>query len=111
MPHQDAAQPQTALGVNHLSTGKIAQARQAGIGGRIGAAVDDGCDIDALRPQIKRCAQPVIIVGENCHALAGRHGPTIDIGAQTAGQHDAGAVIIFKRNGAFNRTRAHQRAF
>ena len=64
--------------------------------------------IHAFGLQIGGRAQPVIIIGENRHPVAHSHAPTIGIGAQGPRQHDAGAIVVLKRNGPLGCTAGQQ---
>ena len=94
-------QTKSPLGINDLPVQNL----KIHTSGRIGAHIHNGRNLNTLCVQIGGGAVAVVIVGENRHALVGRDAVAVRIGADRRPQHNAGAVVVFKCNGAFNRPR------
>ena len=67
------------------------------------ARIDNRLNAGPCCQQIQCGAIGIVIIGENHCAAARQHTKVIDIGAHSTGQHDAGAVIIAKYQGLFQR--------
>ena len=87
-------QDRQARGLGHLAHGSQHFAPQ----------VDDGGDLDPRRVHVERRAVGAVVVGENHRRRARLHGVAVDVGAASARQHDAGAVVVAEHRGAFDRT-------
>ena len=103
----DLRQRQTALRIDHLSPGK--DRKLFPLRG-IRARVDDPGHADAGGMQITRHLPRGIGIGKQRHALPCRHAIAVQIGADRAAQHDAGPVVVAKRDGPLQRARRQHRA-
>ena len=73
------------------------------------ARIDDRGDIDSGGGKVGGGAMPVIIVGEDGHALGRGGGKAVHITAYRAGLHDPGPVIVGESDQPFGGTAAQQR--
>ena len=77
--------------------------REIALNLRIAAAVDHTGHVHARCCQIPRGAVRVVIVAEDSHRFAGRHAVAVQIRPNRARCHDAGAIVVRKRDGPFKR--------
>ncbi len=102
----DGAEAEGALGAGNLAGGEEAGIEAAGeldvAGRKIGAAIDDGGDVDAEAGAVGGGAPAVIAGGEEDGGAAGGDGEAVEIGADGAGEHDARAVVAAENEGALD---------
>ena len=84
--------------------------RHVQIAGRMGPRVNERAHMHTRRQQIGGGAVGVIGIAENRHPLAGADAPAVHIGPHRTRSHDAGAVVVAKRDGPFQRPRRQHRA-
>ena len=72
----------------------------------IGTAVNQGCDMHTRCQQVSGHIMDAVIVAKEHNLLPGRNIPTVHISAHRTRHHNAGAVVVLKRNRAFQSTRS-----
>ena len=72
--------------------------------------VDDGRDRNSSRRQVPRRAPAVVARGHHDRALGRRYREAIEVGAHSGAQHDAGAVVVGKRQRPLGRAGSQHRA-
>ena len=108
-PHAPAAlRFEDAAAGNQHRAGRLR--RLARRHGDLGAAVDDGDDLDPRRPEIGDGRGGLVVVGEDHGPPSRRGGEAVEVGPHRAGEHHARPVVAAEDDAALDRPRGEHGA-